>query len=206
MTPDNTTSDSALDDLTFLRSLVQGSDNFQRYFGQVYFAAGLCYSVQMLLHAGQALGWITSPTLGAVIAAGPTIVFLGLLAWLLRRQGGSPPTTANRAIGAVFRAVGLTNLALTAVIGGAAWRAHSLDVWLIYPCVAMVLQGLAWMVAWQVRRRSWFAAVAAGWFATGVGMGFAIGMPFAYVAIAGLGMLAFMLIPGAVMMRQARIG
>jgi hypothetical protein len=83
---------------------------------------------------------------------------------------------------------------------------HSFEVWLIFPCAVMVMQGAAWLVAWEVRKRPWFLAVAGGWFATGIAMGVAIGDLPVYVTIVGLGMFAFMLLPGAYMMRQAKAG
>lgn len=195
---------TAQEELAFLQSLVRGSDNFQRHFGQIYFAAGAIYCGQMLLHAAQAAGWIADGPSGLLIGLGPTLLFLGVLTWLLKRQVPAPPTAANRAVGVVFGGAGMTNLAMVAVVGGAAWRAGSLEVWLIYPSLVAVLQGLAWMVAWQVRRRAWYGFVALGWFATGVGMGFLVDAPVAYLTIAGTGMFAFMLVPGWVMMRQPR--
>ncbi len=200
-----TPADAARDDLAFMRSLVTGPDNFQRHFGEAYTLAGACYGIQMALHMMQAWdGWFTTPTAGLLVGMGPTLVFLALLALLLWRRRGVAPTTANRAVGAVFQAVGLANLALAAVIGGAAWRAHSLQVWLIFPCAVFVLQGAAWLVAWHVRRRSWFGAVAGGWFATGIAMGFAIDVIPAYMALAAFGFLAFMLAPGLVLVRFRR--
>jgi hypothetical protein len=200
-----TPADEARDDLAFMRNLVAGSDNFQRQFGEAYVIAGGCYGVQMAFHMLQAWrGWFTAPAAATLVGFGPTLAFLALLTWLLWRRRGAPPTTANRAIGAVFQAVGLANIALAAVVGGAAWRAHSLEVWLIFPCVVFVLQGAAWLVAWHVRRRAWFGAVAGGWFATGVAMSFAIDVTAAYLAIAAFGFLAFMLAPGLVLMRVQR--
>lgn len=198
--------DAARDDLAYLRGLVQPNDDGQRRFGQSYFAAGVCYGIQMLLHGAQMLGWIADPTLGLLIGVGPTIVFTAILVALLWRDRRAAPTNvASRAVMAVFAGVGLGNLALVAIIGLAAWRAESLQVWLIYPCVVMVLQGIAWIVAWAVRRRAWLGGVAVGWFAVGVAMGIAIVDLTAFVVITGLGLLFFMVVPGWVMMRQPRV-
>ncbi|MEO8115745.1 MAG: hypothetical protein ABI655_15255 [Phenylobacterium sp.] len=200
---------SVHDDLAFLRTLAQdgeGFQNYQRMFGEIYFAAGLCYSVQMLLHGGQAFGWIVgSGPIALAIGIGPTVVFLILLLWLRGGRGQPAPSgVVARAVGAVFAAVGLTNLALILIIGGIAWRQHSLLIWLIYPCVVMVLQGLAWLVVFMLRRRAWLGVVAAGWFATGLAMAAAIPQPSYFIIAAGVGMFAFMLVPGAVLMRLTR--
>ncbi|HYG28220.1 MAG TPA: hypothetical protein VD906_15120, partial [Caulobacteraceae bacterium] len=173
--------------------------------GEAYFAGGVCYGVQMLLHGGQALGWIQGSTAGLLIGIGPTIAFIALMVWLSwRHRDMQPASVTGRAVQAVFAGVGLGNLALVAIIGVAAWRHRSLDVWLIYPCVVMVLQGIAWGVAWAVRRRTWLACVAGGWFVVGIAMALAIPDKAAFVIITGLGLLLFMLVPGWVMMRQPK--
>lgn len=203
-------SDSARDDLAFMRALVEAPGNFQRSFGEAYFAAGLCYGLQMLAHAAQAIGWLPGAGLASlVIGIGPTIVFLGLLAWIIARErsSGRPAGGAiAKAVGAVLSSVGIANLALIFVIGLVAWRERSLVIWLVYPCTVMVLQGMAWMVIYALRRRAWFAGVALGWFATAGFM--AVGVAYQnfalFIGAAGLGFLAFMLVPGLVLMRQSR--
>ncbi len=75
----------------------------------------------------------------------------------------------------VFAAVGMSNLALVAVIGSVALREKSITTWLIYPCTVFVLQGAAWLMAYTLRRRAWLGLVALGWFVTALGMGWAVG-------------------------------
>ncbi|MGZ3377158.1 MAG: hypothetical protein ACXU8S_11225 [Phenylobacterium sp.] len=195
-------------DLAFMRALVEPDDRWLRQFGETYSAAGACYCTQMLLHAGQFIGLTPASGIGGLaIGLGPTVVFLALLVWIIRRNG--PATVANatsKAVGAVFGAVGLTNLALVLIIGSVAWRMHSVAIWLIYPCTVMVLQGMAWLVAFMLRRRTWMSLVAAGWFVTGLGMALFIDNMAGYVAAAGIGMLLFMLLPGLWMLRRAQPG
>ncbi|MBL8553092.1 MAG: hypothetical protein JNL41_02350 [Phenylobacterium sp.] len=201
---------TAQDDLAFMRALVEAPGNFQRSFGEAYFAAGLCYGVQMLAHAAQALGWLPDAGLPSlVIGIGPTFVFIALLSWIIVREqrAGRPAGGAiARAIAAVLSSIGIANLVLIFVIGLVAWRERSLTIWLIYPCTVMVLQGTAWMVIWALRRRAWFAVVAFGWFLTAGAM--AVGVAYAnfalFIGAGGLGFIAFMLAPGLVLMRQAR--
>jgi hypothetical protein len=196
---------SAQDDLAFMRSLVERPGNFQRSFGEAYFAAGLCYGVQMLLHAAQGAGWIGDGTISLVIGLGPTAVFLVLLAWIIHRhRGEASGGVVSRAVGAIFGATGLANLVLICVIGSVAWREQSLTIWLIYPCTVIVLQGMAWLVMYALRRKLWFAVVGLGWFVTAIGMGLTVTAPLAFISIGGAGFLAFMLVPGLVMMRQAK--
>jgi hypothetical protein len=195
----------ARDDLAFMRALVEPDDRWLKQFGETYTAAGLCYCVQMLLHVGQFLGLTPAQGVGGLaIGLGPTVVFLGLLIWIIRRNRFVTGGGTARAVGSVFGAVGLTNLALVLIIGSIAWRTHSFTIWLIYPCTVMVLQGMAWLVAFMLRRRGWMATVAVGWFVTGLGMALFIDNMAGYVAAAGLGMFCFMLLPGLWMLRQSR--
>lgn len=200
--------DKVRDDLAFLRTLVQAGDSGQRAFGQSYFAAGVCYAGQVFLNVAQGLGLLpdTQP-LGLVIGIGPTVLFVLLLIPILRHQKmGQLPGVVGRAVGASFAAAGLANFALIAIIGSVAWREHSLTIWLIYPCAVFVLQGAAWLIAFMLNRRVWYGIVAAGWFATSIAMGLTVTDKDLFVLIAGIGLTCFMLVPGAVIMRQARDG
>lgn len=196
--------DEARDDLAFIKALVAPEDRWQRQFGKIYFAAGVCYSVQMALHIGQFLG--VAPSQGIVaqlIGWGPSAVFLVLLIWIVRRDRRQVSGAVSRAVGAVFAAVGLSNLALCLSIGSVALRLHSQTIWLLYPCVVMVLQGLAWMVAYMLRRKPWLGVIALGWFAVGVTMAIFIDYMPGFVGAASVGIVCFMLAPGIYLARQA---
>jgi hypothetical protein len=198
--------DSAREDLAFLRALVdQPESGFQRQFGETYAACGACYGTQMVLHGLQYLGLFKGAVAGLAIGLGPTVVFLGMLPWILRRHRPlAGASTVSRAVGAVFSAVGTANLVLIVAIGSLAWRERSLTIWLLYPTTVVILQGAAWMVVYALRRKLWLAAVAVGWFATGVGMALAIKTFGALIPITGFGFFAFMLAPGLYLMRQNR--
>lgn len=202
----NTPADTARDDLAFLRGLVQSGSDFQRRLGEGYFAAGLCYGVQMLLHLGQGIGIMPGNGLGGLaISLGPTAVFIALMIWLsIRNRGHTETSLVARTVGAVFMAFGLSNIALIAIIGSAAWRTKSLEVWLIYPCVVLTLQGAAWLIVYTLRRRTWFLAMAIGWFVTGIAMALSIGHPAAFVLVGAAGLWGLMVAPGMYMMRQGR--
>ena len=83
----------------------------------------------------------------------------------------------------MFGSVGLANLAFIVIFGSLAWRWHSTTTWLIYPCVVMILQGMAWLVAYMLRRRAWMGVVAAGWFITGLAMAACIDNRAGYIVI-----------------------
>jgi hypothetical protein len=201
------TPDTAREDLAFLRGLVQPDEHWRRGFGQSYAAAGGCYGGQMVLHGLQGLGVIpTTPLLSLMVGAGPSVVFVVLLIFILRRNSLRPAGggVTSRAVGAVFSAVGIANLFLIAIFASASLREHNFKIWLLYPCVVLVLQGAAWMVAWTLRRQAWLAVVAVGWFLTGLAMGLAIENLGWFILLGGVGFFAFMLVPGLVMMRHSR--
>lgn len=200
--------DTAREDLAFLRGLVQPDERWQRGFGEAYAAAGACYGVQMIGHALQQFGIVPSNGLyGIGIGAGPSVVFV-LLLILINRSNRMPPRAAggvtSRAVGAVFSAVGAANFFLIAMFGVTAWREHSIKIWLLYPCVVLVMQGAAWMVAYALRRVTWFALVAAGWFVTGLAMGLAVEDIGWYILIGGIAFFVLMLTPGIVLIRQSQ--
>jgi hypothetical protein len=199
----NADAHSAQEDLAFLRALVDRPDQTASAWGAGYFAGGLIYGAQMLMHAAQFFGLLPASGLGAVaIGVGPTLVFLPALVWITwRRRGEAPPPAVGRAIGAVFGAVGAANIALIAIIGWAALRAHSLPIWLIYPATVFVLQGAAWLVAYCLRRRAWLGLVAAGWFAFALAMGLTTDRIGLYVLFCGLGIWTCMALPGWIMLR-----
>jgi hypothetical protein len=197
------TPQSVQDDLAFMRSLVESGTGVQRPFGEAYLAAGICYGVQMILSAGQSLGWLPhTANWSLTIGLAPTVIFLTVLAWIIWRNRHAVPTgVVGRAIGAVFTCVGIANLVLVAVIGSVALRQHSLTTWLIYPCAVFVMQGAAWLVAFSLHRRAWPALVAIGWFATAIVMACYIETTAYFLLSAGFGFVLLMVVPGAVMMR-----
>jgi hypothetical protein len=201
---------SARDDIAFLRSLVGDDENVQATaFGKAYFAGGLIYGGQMLGHAALGLKLLPdTPAVNLTVGLGPTLVFVPVLIWIIRSgQRSAIRGAVGRAIAAVFASVGLANLFLIAVIGAVALSQHSLVVWLIYPCTVFVLQGMAWLFAYMMRRRGWYALVAAGWFVCGVAMALTVSTATAwFIVFAGLGLWLCMALPGWIMMRNARQG
>jgi hypothetical protein len=192
------------DDLAFLRTLAEGSEETLHTFAEIYFAGGVIYGGEMLLHIGQVLGWLPPAGLfGLAAGLAPTAIFLVAVAVITLRQG--PTAQGNlvgKSIGAVFGAIGLSNIALVAVIGSAAWREHSFTTWQLYPCIVFVLQGMGWLVAYRLRQQAWFGVLAAGWFAIGIAMALCIQWIPAFVALAAVGLIGGMALPGYLMLRR----
>jgi hypothetical protein len=200
--PDN---QAIRDDLAFLRGLVERGDDFLKGLGRTYLAGGVCYLGQTLLGLGQSLGWIptTNGLFDLVIGIGPTAVFLISLMFILPRGlKRGPPSQVNRAIGAFFGAIGLSNFVLIATIGAVALREKSFTIWLIYPCCVFILQGAAWLTMFQLRRRAWIGLVTAIWFVSAIGMGWSISDITLYGVFASAGLLFGMTLPGAWLMTR----
>ncbi|HTP75350.1 MAG TPA: hypothetical protein VMJ73_00110 [Rhizomicrobium sp.] len=198
---------SARDDLAFLKSLL-GEDEYSgtRSFGEAYFAAGLIYGGQMILHALQAAGFLPgSGVYALLIGIGPTILFIPVMAWIIwRNRSKRPAGVVGRSIGAVFGTIGIANLFLIVVIGSVAWREQSVSTWLIYPCCVFVLQGTAWLFSFMMRKHGWHLAVALGWFATAVAMAVCVAASPLFILFAGIGLWFCMALPGWIVLRNAK--
>ncbi len=196
----------AVDDLAFMRGLVAPRPTLQRAFGESYLAGGLMYGGQMVLHVGQMAGIVpATPLFALAIGVGPTVAFICVLIWILRRHRAERTAAPiDRAVQAAFAALGLANIALIAIIGAAALRQHSLAVWLLFPCAVFVLQGAGWTVLFVLRRIPWHGLVAGGWFAAGIGLGLATNDLAAYMLIAGAALFGLMAAPGGAMIALSR--
>jgi hypothetical protein len=76
-------SETLRDDLAFLRALAEQGGQNAGAWGEGYFAGGLIYGAQLLLHAGQALGLVSSAApWSLLIGLGPTLVFIATMFWL----------------------------------------------------------------------------------------------------------------------------
>ncbi|HZZ89004.1 MAG TPA: hypothetical protein VFE13_11800 [Caulobacteraceae bacterium] len=187
------------DDLAFLRGLVDRGDDFRKQLGRTYLAGGLCYLGQTLLGLGQAVGWIpsTNGLLDLAIGIGPTAAFIvALIAVRPHAREAAATGAADRAIGAFFGAIGLSNFALIATIGAVALREKSFTIWLIYPCTVFILQGAAWLTMFILRRRGWIGGIAVLWFACALGMGWSVTNLTLYASFASVGLLFGMTLPG----------
>ena len=195
-------------DLAFMKALVEEGGRSQMTGGAIFLAAGLLYGLQCLVHWSQIVG-ITrfSDTFMLVFVIGITVTFLivlGVLTWRDRAVGQR--TVGTRALNAVFVGAGLANLVLCGVFGLVAWRQRSTTIWLLYPVTVSVVQGVAWYVAYVMRKRLWLALVSAGWIATAAGLALLVGSgdEAAYVGLLGVALLVLLALPGWVMMRLAR--
>jgi cytochrome bd-type quinol oxidase subunit 2 len=204
-TAPTTAASAALDDLAFVRNLVEQGSRGQLTGGSIFFAGGMLYGLQTLYHYAQFKGWIDPPAVvSLIVVAGVTIAFLATLTVVLwRDRKAGTAGLMSRALTAVFGGIGLANLAMVFVFGVNAARTGVLT-WMLYPPVIFALQGAAWYAAYQLQKRSWHAVVAFGWLIAAAALGYAVGNTELYVLIASLSLFGLMALPGFVMMRLAR--
>jgi hypothetical protein len=207
------TASAARDDLAFVRGLVSDGGQVQSSVGAGLFAGGLCYGVQCFAQA--LLGHLPAGFPGATLiqltaATLPTVVFLVLITRISisakRTIGGAATGVGSRALSAAFGSMGLSILVTGTVFGYVAIREHSFTIWLFHPIMVGVAQGVGWFMASQIRRRGWYAMVAAGWFATALLLAVLMHDVDAYVLVIGAALFGLMALPGWVLWRSARAG
>jgi hypothetical protein len=76
-------------------------------------------------------------------------------------------------------------------------------IWTVWPALAMCLYGGAWTSISLIRRRYWGLAVAAGCFAIAIACASLINTPEHWLAM-GLGLLLFLALPGAVIIKKSK--
>ncbi len=192
-------------DIAFLRALADGGGNAshaQRGTGEAFVAAGLLYALQCFAMSGDALGFgAWSETATFLISSVPTVLFLVVLPFIIRRHREESPGVVARALSAAFGAAGAATVAMLCIFLIAVWRTPSIETWQLYPCTVFALQGAAWMVAGALRRRTWLHAVAAGWMVSAVALAASIGSAW-YPVIASAALLLLMAAPGAYLLRK----
>lgn len=196
--------DTARDDLAYLKGLVDGQGARTRVSGLLFIAGGLIYAAQCLGHWADWVGIVSiKGPAGLLLAFGPTVVFLGILGWVMWNDRHKPKGgMAVRAINTVFAATGSTNFVMIVVFATVSIRQQNFLIWFLYPCTVCALQGAAWLAAGSLSKRPWQIAVAIGWFAVTIGMAFTLGQP-TYLLLISAGLLFLMALPGLILVRQA---
>jgi hypothetical protein len=197
---------SAQDDLAYMRTVVEQGGRPRMAGALIYMAAGLIYGTETLVHWGQSIGLvqISMQATFAFIAACSALFVLVMVVLIARdKTKGFGMGSGSRALNAAFGGAGLANIALMVIFGVNAWRQHDMLIWMLYPCVVFALQGAAWYVAFMLRRKGWMLVVSLGCLVTAALMGMVINTP-TFNLIAALACFAWLAVPGAIMARDAR--
>lgn len=204
--------ESARDDLAFVRALMSESGQVQTSLGQALLAGGACFGVQCLLQALFANRAGIPEPVHLTVGIAPTLIFLAAIFWISRGdKGKSQHSVGTRAINAAFGGGGLAALTTAAIFGYLALSYKNMGTWLLHPVMICVVQGVVWYTAYSIRRKGWFGLVSAGWFVTSLILAWMLGLnderiiiPFLLVLSAAL--LGLMALPGWIMMRAGARG
>ena len=202
---------SALDDLAFMRSIVEGGGRTSMTLAICYLAGGLLYGLQCLFHVGQVTGLIRWPELANLIfVVMITVSFLAVLTWaILKDRRDGPPNRgplATRSLNAAFSATGMANSAVIIVFGVGAVRDQDFAIWLYYAAIVFALQAAAWFMAWTLKKKGWMLATALGGWVTAVALGVLVREPLWYLGVCTVALFALFALPGWIMFRDARRG
>jgi len=204
--------ESARDDLAFVRALMSEGGQVQRSLGQALFVAGACYGGQCLLQTFLATGIQVPVAVHLVVGFLPTIIFIVAITRItIRDKGQSKHSVGTRAINAAFGGGGLAALATAIIFAWLAYRTSNMGTWLLHPIMICVVQGTVWYIAFAIRRQGWFGLVSGGWFATALALAYLLGlgderMIVPFLAILTAALLGLMALPGWVMMRSGQRG
>jgi hypothetical protein len=201
------TTESARDDLAFVRALMSESGQVQSSLGQALLAGGACFGVQCLLQALFANRSDIPTWLHLAVGISPTLIFcIAITLITIRDRGTSQHSVGTRAINAAFGGGGLAALTTALIFGYLAFSYRNMGTWLLHPVMICVVQGVVWYTAYAIRRRGWFALVSIGWFATSLILAYMLGLkdegiivPFLLILSAAL--LGLMALPGWIIMR-----
>jgi hypothetical protein len=191
------------DDVAFLRELA-GEGELRRE-GAALAAIGAVFACVDLTYWSYSAGYLSLPGSLAYVPwmVGVALIFLSL--GLIKGRIPRVPSAAARAIGAASAGVGIgvTTALLSLIAAGFALR-QPIVITSLFPVFVLMLYGMAWMVAFAVKRRTWLALVAAGCFVAAFCCGVVAGHPAEWLVLA-VSMLLLVAIPGVAMMRlQAR--
>ena len=201
--------ESARDDLAFVRALVTEGGQAQASVGEALLAGGLCYGLQCLVQSLFAFGVAAPGWLQLAVAIGPTLIFIALIVRIsIRDRQQSNQGVGTRALNAAFGGSGLAALTTAIIFGTLALREKSLFIWLFHPLMVCVVQGTVWYIAFAIRRRPWFGLVSAGWFVSAIGLSLLVADPVSawFVVLIGVALLLLMALPGWVLLRSGTRG
>lgn len=192
-------------DIAFVRSLVEEDHRPPMRDSAVMVAVGAVFGLMgvraWLIGAGL---WDPPAAWRPWMLLDAPVLFLVVLALILRRYPAPPAGPLTRAVSAAWSAVGAGVAAMATAFGIASWRAQDIDVMGLFTPMLFILYGMAWWIAYRIRLRTSLRLVALGSFATAAITGSLVGRPELWLAEA-LGLVLWVLAPGLLGLRAARL-
>jgi hypothetical protein len=195
---------AAREDLAFMKELAEDRGPMPSILGAHMLAVGAPFGLNVIYAWAGMRGFAPWPTEWQIWAWLPgTIIYLPMLALIIFKSRNAPQGPTSRAFAAAWAGAGIMTWVIISVLVVATPNAGP-AIWAVWPALAVTLYGGAWTSISLIRRRYWGLAVAAGCFATAIACAALINTPEHWLAM-GLGLLLFMAVPGALIMRKSRI-
>lgn len=191
-------------DLAFLKAVTEDRGPLPANFGAHLLAAGLVFGADSVLTWAirtDRVSW--PPELGDFSWLLAWIVYAPIMAILIFMGARQPaPGPSGYVVYGAFGVVGAMSAATIAVIQIAARQTGDADVKALWLPLLFVIYGGAWSIIALVRRHAWLALVALGSFLTAAAAAALINTPEIRL-VAAAGILLFLALPGAVIVRLA---
>jgi hypothetical protein len=190
-------------DLAFLKAVTEDRGPVPAILGWHLIAIGGVFGIAFIHIWAVYAGLLPWPKQWEHLLALPgTLAYLPVNAWISIRGRGTPMGPSARVFGAAWGAMAVMNLVAVAVIVLAGARAKE-PFYLIWPALALVLYGGAWIMIAMIRRRLWNLIVAAGCFACAMVAALLVGRSVQWLLMAGV-FFALIGAPGVAIVRAAR--
>ena len=194
---------SPAEQLAFLRSLAAAGQDAQITAGPYLVAGGAWFGVASLFHWAVSSGLLDlEPSAYGAIWIAAALGFGINLFLLVRRDSDRPESGSNRALNAVWTAIGYSMFVAWVSLWLASSRTDDYSLMNALPLYILAVYGAAWSVAGMLTGQRWIRATAIAAFASAILVGVLIDSPHLMLAYAAA-LFACALVPGLVMMRRA---
>ena len=197
------TADQIRADLAFLRTVAEDKGAVPEILGWHLTAAGAVFSLAMIHIWSVYAGLTPWPESWMPFLAVPGVLaYTPINLWLARRGRDCAWGPVATACGAAWAAMA-TMIPTAVIVLLIAQQQTGLPFHLVWPALAFVLYGGAWMLAAIVRRDPWHAAVALGCFATAAACAALIRHDGQWLLMAA-GLAGLVAVPGLAIVFRAR--
>jgi hypothetical protein len=190
-------------DLAFMKELAEDRGPLPSHLGQHIFWPGLLYGLNVIYAWAGLSGYAPWPSDWHIWAWAPaTAVYVPICLWISVRGRSQPWGPGARMFAAAWSAVSLLTLTIVAVVVIASYTLKT-NLAVVWPPLALAIYGGSWLVMGIMLKRKWALLVALGCCATAILMSFLAGTNEHWLVM-GLGLLAFLALPGAAMSWKKR--
>lgn len=195
---------SAEESLAFLRSMTEAGRDAPLRAGPYLLAAGGCFGLASLVSWTIATGILPAkPHAYAYVWLGAAVAFMTILFALVRRDRRNVENFNNRALNAVWTAAGFGIFFFWIGMSIISWRRADASAMSTMPIFVLALYGAAWSATSVITRQAWIRLIAGLTFVSVVLVSWLSESAHLYLGYAAALVLSAV-VPGAVMMRQAR--